>query len=1741
MAIRFQLRQTYRSLGWLLVLGVLLGLVMESRSQTVVLPDTGPVIESVHVGTVMLARPTAGQRYDQHLSFNYRERDGVPLRSLIVSRKDPRGGRSPQAAIDVAMLGLTGKKSGTGRYTIGFTAQDAIGEYTYTLQLVDANGRVSLPATVRFSLIGTGVAPIRLFDMSPSTGRPGDVIYLRGKGLQAPPRGHVSVEFGNVPAELRFEHPNLIGAIVPEHAPSAPLRITTDSGSVSTTVPFLSSNEKYRILHFRNSSDDCPRDYQSPNSNWSCTSLIAFLQTAVEQNVTVPGGYVDTGIPINLPAIGNAVFVVTLDETYWRDYIYYSGPRELWHSISLAPTGGRALFMPGEVPTVRFRAGPGPADAPVEMRFAILASVLLRDPSPYSATAVCPDPLSFGLAVNTPSSFPYCQPVAPVLLRVTVMPPASMPTPDAVTAVTRVLPPSPYRVAPGEFEVVTRWSVARGPAYGDWSGWDNARLEHVWTRAPDGSTAPSHDFHFGTGVTELRHRFRVRDDAPPGRAAIRFHLYDTSATPADAYLDIDVDRADVQGRVVHAPAGTVMPEERFAIDTEWSLPEWVVSPTVEVSTNGFALEFESSCVFASCFPSRTVAVHDGVVSMTTWFRATPSIDPADNWVTRFAEVQFAVRDGQGQRHASLTQSVQIRGQPRIEVSGSVSPCGNALCVRFSRTPPLTARQAIITIANRGSEDLSYTVSHAGAPFERSQSPGGWLGTVPSAALGRGFYYNAIPVTLEFLAPEAGGFADACTRSDRDLICERSITISSNDPDRPTIRLRLIGAVDPSPRLAIEGDVGRDDAVDFGLVTVGQSARREIRIINRGGQFLDGDLPAALPVASGGFTYEAPVRHFRLGAGESLTVALAAAPTARGEYRTPFEVWAVEDSRTISRRLTLHAITGPELQVFDRSALNAGANGRELHDGERIDLGSVSLGAPFQPHRDNAEDWVPGRPVTRTLLLLNASAQEVNLNVEMSLLDVGQPPEWTLIGGPLFGDVTALPNLVLGPGEALPIALRFDPHGDGTHTATLQLRSDAANHASPLTVTLDATVVRPPGSADIELLDHRDASNDRTIDFGAVVLNHIAHAQLAAHNAGQPESVLSVGAELAAASGPSGSVEPSTFALRPFSGAPLPLAIDGPINGQQRGDLLIVDFRPGELGPFATELTLTTSDPELPTVTYAVHGEGVRYSVPSLISIEAISEPLALSDQLAQSWHAFDGALRVFLGFPGASNWATYAKHLVRHLSGEQQHLRALARLMLLFADAQARATDQCEAAIEVDNEARRRNGLPEEVVDAAASCRQQFQTGSPSLDHVLRESGLITVLTSFETLDSMFRSPLWRAVEQETGIPPYAAAGAVSGQPQGRIGQCIADHWLDVQARLHALSQRALDAEVEAYGSIAGAYRDFLAASNADPSGIAPAMSFVGDTYGFLAAGMQLYAEAKRLGDQVRALGAGPAAEALLAEREAQVRRATEFLALHHQLVVQAALFDPIANDFREMPAFTLRGPRGPEVLVANWADFNTRMGIDPATVPSNPYAMTASTAPPLLALEGTIGGWINQHLADNDYWENPARVPLPHAASLQHDALESLGAGELVGIFNESLHVVGPLMHNLHLPQPNDAAIATVFQQGLTAADAVHTTADALHAAADAAGKVSSFCAAASLLGGAVHNHSLHFFGELCSTLGAGAEAATGNPVAILSAAILFMQATAEVAAAMVDMQVYFSCWPNCVAPLMLSEWIYR
>lgn len=134
----------------------------------------------------------------------------------------------------------------------------------------------------------------------------------------------------------------------------------------------------------------------------------------------------------------------------------------------------------------------------------------------------------------------------------------------------------------------------------------------------------------------------------------------------------------------------------------------------------------------------------------------------------------------------------------------------------------------------------------------------------------------------------------------------ALRVSSNDPARVAVLLPVVFRVGPLPEIAL-----KPAALEFGTVAAGLTARRVLRVVNRGTAALN---VASVVSARLEFTVEPP-GPFGLSAGESTEVSIAFAPPAPGSYDTTLRVES--DDPDGARVVPLHAASS--LAIVDALA------------------------------------------------------------------------------------------------------------------------------------------------------------------------------------------------------------------------------------------------------------------------------------------------------------------------------------------------------------------------------------------------------------------------------------------------------------------------------------------------------------------------------------------------------------------------------------------------------------------------------------------------------------------------------------------------------------------------------------------------------------------------------------------------------------------------------------------------------
>jgi hypothetical protein len=1327
------------------------------------------------------------------------------------------------------------------------------------------------------------------------------------------------------------------------------------------------------------------------------------------------------------------------------------------------------------------------------------------------------------------------------------------------------------------FTVETVWTVPQ-QMYADWSY--EGQIDHVESQL-NGRSISVREVTFEPGTWHMTHTFRVNEDARPGATQVTFNLYDPSAqTTHSATVEVEVAGEKIQPEITRPPPETVLPNQQFEVGTRWSIPRWIQDPSFVVSEPG-ELTYVMGCIEATCYrgtssnPNTLSNGETGTVHVDLTQRAG---DRRQFWTNRFEEKIFLdLRDG-GHHQWTLEIPVTIATEARIELGGDARRCGTDYCVVFGRVIPGGTEQRTVDIYNRGSEDLTYQVSPAGGWFAQSASPAGWLPSTASP-VDPSFYLNTTSFPVVFTAPEAD-VAEAECDSDptgRFNVCETTVPITSNDPSNHTLLLHLKGNVDPPERLAVDGDVDGDE-IDFGVVTVGTTGTKHIRIFNAGGQFLSGYLPSQQPGGDGGFSFTADHQAFYLDSGESLEVTLTAQPSKPGAHEAKLRIAATEQNEPVERLLTLKVITGPEMEVIDvGSTADLGPSNAVVASGGKIEFGPVSATAHAHPSPEDPGVTAIASPARREIVIRNVSKPDVALNVSWELNNNTPDPEWRIASA--SRDLPSGDRLRLAPGESVKLVIELTPDGDGRKSAILSIFSDASNYPGLTAIDIDADVLWPAGVAEVTLPPPALDASERFIDLGYIGRRQSKTVTVNVRNVGEPESRLKVDAVLhlavcdpnappgsnapapspspgSSSRNPMSELQPSeptrllpcltagegdpasvTTSVRTLSATALPLQLKA-----EQGDIILADIMPTTFGILSGTLEISTNDPNQATITYTIRAESAPYSVPDLVNTDQIADPIWLMWAITRSYHEFDVAMRAYMGQPVLSNWLTYNKHWARHRTAELIHLRAFQRLLALNEDV---VSPQYTA--ELVRIAASHPPTTADEIAARDTLRGRLASGDPRISAIMNLTS--TVLEDAGLLGTAVRNLLAR----DAAIPRALPISATT-ETRAAAAVALSWHWHSVFLDVERLRDKVVAAEVAAYQATAGSYHRFLMEANREsnpmPTGLA------GDVNGLMSAALAMYATAKQAGDDAAA--ASPEdAEPLLEQRRLATVRGSELFALVHQAILQAQLFD-FSPEFADTPPFLFIDPTGERPYAANWSIYGTRLGLDPSQNTGGPSTITPANAPSLTIPGDDQTGWtladyMPRNLGPGAIMESPERVPLPGPALPNWESGDLGSVEHRLGMFNELVHifaVIPAVEHLLGSHTNHDPSAVSTDPDAVPAdrevSELIHNP-GAATTGAEVSEIVAGICAGISLAAGS--NPDVQEMAELCSLTASGTAAGLmaiapsfeAPPLAIIGAGILFMRGMINLAEGLYDMQLYLSCWPNCQDQPTLASWAYH
>ncbi len=384
---------------------------------------------------------------------------------------------------------------------------------------------------------------------------------------------------------------------------------------------------------------------------------------------------------------------------------------------------------------------------------------------------------------------------------------------------------------------------------------------------------------------------------------------------------------------------------------------------------------------------------------------------------------------------------------------------------------------------------------------------------------------------------------------------------------------------------------------------------------------------------------------------------------------------------------------------------------------------------------------------------------------------------------------------------------------------------------------------------------------------------------------------------------------------------------------------------------------------------------ITYSVPPVVAVARIADPVARNQAINQSYHAFDTAMTAYMGDPLVANWTTFGQHASREAGTQINNLKAG---LIVLRDSLTIL-----------------NGIAQPTNPVAAY--RAAKALLPTLRRIvglLGEEGLLKqsmqlALSKAGITEAMITSAI-EAVEQAATfqwtdlIPGAQVAEAAS----------VAYHALNLGARL-ALAVPAIITAVERvygnmvqgnkeiYENIAPAYRTFLTAGLQNPdTGAVGGQRYAGDSGGYVAAAFGKYEEVRRLRNEIEALPAGDAQRATLTtQRRALAHEANLLIGYQEQLVILQPIFDTMQEELAAMSGtMVLHDPNGAHALIGNWGDFYTRMGIDASQAPDDPTTVRPGSLPPLRGRgdrrsRGTIAEYFEGGLDSRRIHNAPPRI----------------------------------------------------------------------------------------------------------------------------------------------------------------------
>lgn len=376
-----------------------------------------------------------------------------------------------------------------------------------------------------------------------------------------------------------------------------------------------------------------------------------------------------------------------------------------------------------------------------------------------------------------------------------------------------------------------------------------------------------------------------------------------------------------------------------------------------------------------------------------------------------------------------------------------------------------------------------------------------------------------------------------------------------------------------------------------------------------------------------------------------------------------------------------------------------------------------------------------------------------------------------------------------------------------------------------------------------------------------------------------------------------------------------------------------------------------------------------FSVPTITDLNTIPDAVNRNQVINQTYHAIDAAMTGYLGDPLIANWFTFGQHASRE-AGTQ--IRSLQEGLQVLRD-----IGPTLAGLSFGN--------PITAISSARSAVRIFQRVLDLMqqDGLIRQAMQLAFMRagiSEAELRSLVNEASTVLIDAAMGMNPIGAYHTVRfiAHVTSMVGKLIVATPAIIRSVEHVY-ENMKRGNKEIYENVAPAGAQFLRAAQAATDGLPGAMTYAGDTNGFVAAAFAEYVECRRLGDEARAAPGTPDAAAKLAQRHDKAMHANLLIGFQEQLIILQPIFDTMTAELNAMSGtMQLHDPNGAHPLANNWAGFYTRMGIDPTRAPQDPRTITPGTLPPLLPAaqrQGTIGSYFGDNVDDEKVHEAPPTI----------------------------------------------------------------------------------------------------------------------------------------------------------------------